>query len=146
MPHTYTVEFRLAGPSLDLRAVNDALGLTAAYVRHAGSHVGRKKYRESVWAYNGYEDVRTAEWPDLERGLTFVLDRLWPRQDLLRNFKETSVQYWWCGHFQRSFDGGPRLSATLLSRLGEFGADLCIDNYFSADENLQSDTPVAAVE
>jgi len=42
---------------------------------------------------------------------------------------------WWCGHFQSGFDGGPTLTPDLLRRLGEFGADLFIDNYFSPDDS-----------
>lgn len=36
---------------------------------------------------------------------------------------------WWCGHFQSSFDGGPMISPSLLTRLGEFGVLLFIDQF-----------------
>lgn len=42
-----------------------------------------------------------------------------------------------CGHFQNTFDGGPTLSPSLMSRLGEFGTELFLDCYFS-DENPHS--------
>ena len=80
VPHTHTIEFRLAGPSLDLRAVDDVLGMTTAYVRHAGSRVGQEKHLENVWAYNGYADGHAVEWLDLELGLTFLLERLWAKR------------------------------------------------------------------
>src|SRR6266404_2978574 len=70
-------------------------------------------------------------WETLEEGLAFVLDKLWRHRQLIASYKSKAKLIWWCGHFQTSFDGGPTLSASLLSRLGEFGADLFIDNFFS---------------
>jgi hypothetical protein len=60
-----------------------------------------------------------------------VLESLWPHRDKIAKYAATSKLVWWCGHFQSSFDGGPTLSLALLRKLGEFGADLHIDNYLS---------------
>ena len=131
--HIYTVEFRVSGRSLDPDEVTTALELMPAYVHRVGERIGRKTRETNTWVYNGYDDREQVEWPDLEEGLQFVLDRLWSRRHALEPFSAVAECYWWCGHFQSSFDGGPRLSPGLLSRLGQIGAALCIDNYFSAD-------------
>lgn len=62
-----------------------------------------------------------------------VLDKLWPHREQIVSYKSSAELTWWCGHFQSSFDGGPTLSPALLSKLGEFGAELYIDNYFGGD-------------
>lgn len=136
--HVYTVEFRLSGPSLNLEHATEVLSVKPTSLRRAGSRIGSKTYRENAWIYNGYSDGRSVEWPDLETGLAFVLERMWPKRHLLERVDQSSRRCWWCGHFQRSFDGGPLLSASMLLRLGEFGANLYIDNYFSATERHPS--------
>jgi len=50
--------------------------------------------------------------------------------ELRIEYKQRYSVEFWCGHFQSSFDGGPRLSAQLMRRLSDFGVDLYIDNYF----------------
>ncbi len=86
-----------------------------------------------MWAFNGTDDesaVKT-EWTSLEEGLAYVLGSLWPLREAIAKYAANAELIWWCGNFQTSFDGGPQLSPGLLSRLGEFGASLYIDNYFS---------------
>ena len=83
-----------------------------------------------MWGYNG-SDRGDIDWESLEEGLNFVLDKLWPYREAIIGYKSTAELVWWCGHFQTGFDGGPRLTPPMLRRLGEFGADLFIDNYFS---------------
>jgi hypothetical protein len=85
-----------------------------------------------MWAYDGADARGPLEWESLEEGLRFVLDRLWPHREVLAKYKVSYELIWWCGHFQTSFDGGPRLTSSLLVKLGELGADLFIDNYSSA--------------
>jgi hypothetical protein len=86
-----------------------------------------------MWGYNGAEETDSHEidWDTLEQGLEFVLDRLWPHKEVIALYQAGARAIWWCGHFQEVFDGGPRLSPSLLKRLGEFGVELSIDNYFS---------------
>ena len=76
-------------------------------------------------------------------GLTYVLDKLWHLREVIAKYKTSGELIWWCGNFQSSFDGGPSLSPDLLKRLGEFGARLFIDNYFSSgeDEEQQKESP-----
>jgi hypothetical protein len=59
------------------------------------------------------------------------LDHVEPVQQLFATCVAEYQVNWWCGHFQSCFDGGPTLSARMLGRLGAFGAELFIDNYFS---------------
>ena len=86
-----------------------------------------------MWAYNGPPDSPT-RWSSLEEGLQYVLEQLWPHRDKLA-FYRSMEPTWWCGHFQSSFDGGPTLSPKLLRQLGEFGAELYIDDYYSAPQD-----------
>jgi hypothetical protein len=85
-----------------------------------------------MWAYNGAVDF--IEWESLEDGLAFVLQKLWPHRETLSRYAARGEFIWWCGHFQSRFDGGPCLSAGIMTKLGEIGASLYIDNYFSEPE------------
>jgi hypothetical protein len=82
-----------------------------------------------MWAFDGAEE--RINWEFLEDGLNFVLDKLWPFREVIAKYKSSGKLIWWCGSFQSSFGSGPTLSAALLRRLGEFGAELFIDNYFA---------------
>ena len=128
--HEYTVELRVFGPTLNPSQVTSETGLAPCQVRLAGSSKGSRTYTESLWAFNGGSDANT-HWNSLEDGLVFVLDRVAHLEDTFTRYSREYSVIWWCGHFQRSFDGGPTLSAPLLGRLARFGADLFIDNYFS---------------
>jgi hypothetical protein len=127
--HEYTVEFRIFGKTLDPAEITQELGLQPCQVRIEGS-AGVGGRLQGMWAYNGGE--ANIRWDSLEDGLTFVLDKLWPHRKAIAKYNENGQRVWWCGNFQSSFDGGPRLSPDLLKRLGEFGAYLYIDNYFSS--------------
>ena len=138
MGHDYTVEFRIFSEILDPAMITKELGLQPCQVRIHGSPRfsgksigGRDSTFTGMWAFNGVDEYgggRT-EWDSLEEGLTYILDRLWPLRETIAQYSANAELIWWCGHFQSSFDGGPRLSPALLSRLGEFGAVLAIDNY-----------------
>jgi hypothetical protein len=125
--HSYTVEIRVYGPTLDPAQVTRETGLKPSRTQLAGSPRGTGKYEESMWAFNGGEET---EWGSLEEGLAFVLDRLSGCEELFARYKSEYDVVWWCGHFQSSFDGGPILSAHILERVGAFGVELFIDNYF----------------
>jgi hypothetical protein len=84
-----------------------------------------------MWAFDG---GHAGDWDSLEEGLSFVLGRLGTATTLLAKYRAEHEVLWWCGHFQSSFDGGPTLSGRLLERLGTFGAEMFIDNYFSKSE------------
>jgi hypothetical protein len=126
--HEYTVEFRIFSKTLDPNEITKELGLKPCQIRLEGSLGPGNRLQQGMWAYDGGEESKT--WDSLSDGLLFLLDKLWPLRDKIAKYKPDAKLIWWCGSFQSSFDGGPTLSAALLSRLGEFGAELFIDNYF----------------
>ena len=127
--HKYTVEFRIFSKTLDPAEITRELGLQPCQVRIEGTTRSDGKLMQGMWAYDA--GAGHTEWDSLGDGLAFVLDSLWPYRDTIARYKTSGKLVWWCGHFQSSFDGGPSLSPDLLKRLGEFGAELFIDNYFS---------------
>jgi hypothetical protein len=88
-----------------------------------------------MWAFDGAEGSNN--WESLEDGLNFVLEKLWPQRENIVKYKSSGRLVWWCGNFQSSVNGGLTLSAGLLARLGEFGAELFIDTYFSNSAEKQ---------
>lgn len=132
MGHKYTVEFRIYSKELDVHGFSREIGLTPCQVQTIGSDVGGRVRQQAMWAFNGSEDPgeRRLEWDSLEEGLTYILDKLEPQRGVLDRLAKDSDKVWWCAHFQDAFDGGPLLSATILSRLGTFGARLFIDNFY----------------
>ena len=129
--HEYTVELRISGAELVPANVTQALGLEPCSVREVGEPKSKSRvWDEALWGYNGFPEGTPKHWASLEDGLTFILDRLEPLRSQIDGFKQDCDVFWWCGHFQSSFDGGPILSAGLLRRLADFGVDLYIDNHF----------------
>lgn len=87
-----------------------------------------------MWSYNGFpECVGSRPWKCLEEGLSFVLEKLWPLRAKIEAYKQEYELVLWCGHFQSSANGGPTLSSAILKKLGDFGVELFIDNYFQED-------------
>jgi hypothetical protein len=130
--HEYTVELRISGNDLDPAEITEELGLRSSMVRHAGEAIGSNR-AAAVWGYNGSEGDSAPIWQSLEEGLTFVLSKLSNVKPQLERYRNKYEMFWWCGHFQSSFDGGPTLSPSLLKELGEFGAAVFIDNYLSEE-------------
>ena len=140
--HEYTVELRILGVDLNPSAITRELGLEPSTVRNVGDTIGSKCITRAEWGFNGSESNIVPIWESLEDGLTFVLGKLANVGSTLAQYRESFEMVWWCGHYQSSFDGGPTLSAGLLRTLGEFGAPLFIDNYFSdTPENQPSPDP-----
>ena len=129
--HRFTVELRIWGKTLDPDVITRETGLEPCRIRRAGSRTGTRTHAEGMWAFDGGGGPH--DWKSLEDGLVFVLNRLAASEQLFAKYLSTYCVMWWCGHFQSAFDGGPTLSARLLQRLGAFGVELFIDNYFSAD-------------
>lgn len=133
--HEYTVEFRIFSKTLDPNEITRELGLQPCQIRIEGAPGLGKRPQQGMWAYDGGEGNIT--WESLADGLTFLLDKLWPHREAIAKYKPAATLMWWCGNFQSSFDGGPTLTATLLKRLGEFGAELFIDNYFAQNDETE---------
>lgn len=131
--HTYTVELRFSGDQLEPSEISAKLNLQPSNSMSELQSKAFTRKRIPFWAYNGQGVPGfQAEWTSLEAGLEFLLTILSPRKgDII----DLAVQFdglWWCGHFQTSFDGGPKLSSRLLTEIGSFGIPLSIDNYFSS--------------
>src|SRR5215471_19424071 len=124
--HTYTAEFRLYSDALDPNTVTHELGLEPCQIRMPGDARSRGRTARGLWAYKPAESP--LEWESLEEALRDLLTHLWPHRHAIARYAANAELVWWCGHWQSSFDGGPTLSVDLLRRLGEFGADLFIDN------------------
>src|SRR5712692_7501686 len=140
--HIYTVEFRIFSETLDPVLVTRELDLQPCQVRSHGSHRADGKSFIGMWAFDGTRNNQRPEWDSLEKGLLYVLERLWPKRKIIAKYAANAELFWWCGDFQSSSDGGPRLSSALLERLGKFGAVLFIDNYFStSDETSPPSVP-----
>ena len=132
----YTVEFRILSSSLDPHRITRELGLVPCQIRIDGEVGLGRRLQRGMWAYNGGEGSRT--WRHLADGLSDVMSKLWPYRELIAEYAKEGELIWWCGHFHYSFDGGPRLSAPFLKKLGDFGADLFIDTYSSEDSSDDS--------
>lgn len=135
--HSYSVQFRISGKDLNTDEVTRRLGLQPSQVRIAGERRSAGKvWNESLWSYDGRAaaDEAAKDWTSLEDGLRHVLAGLLPKKQLIQEYVKTYEAVWWCGHFQTGFDGGPTLSASLLTLLGDFGVPLFIDNYFRDEE------------
>lgn len=132
--HTYTVELRFTGEQLEPRDVARKLNLVASNEIGRLRHEDGARRRQPFWAYNGQGEIGfQSEWKCLEEGLRFLLGCLHSRKAEIVALAVEFRGIWWCGHFQAGFDGGPTLSAELLTEIGTYGIPLSIDNYFSED-------------
>lgn len=134
---TYTVEFRIEGPALIPSDVTTALGLQPCIIADDVTNNSSKRSRDPFWSYDGIStesDFVEQEWKSLEEGLSFLLDKLLPKRDLIRARFGEFKTYLWCGRFQESFDGGPIFSPDLLRKLAEFGVALMISSYKSQSD------------
>jgi hypothetical protein len=52
---------------------------------------------------------------------------------MLREYQQRFDVCLFCGHFTSNFDGGPTFSPSLLEELGDFGVELFLDTYHSAE-------------
>ena len=131
---TYTVEFRIEGSNLVPLEITNILELSPSLTSDMIINVKKKVKHTPFWSYDGISSENNfveKKWDSLEEGLLFLIKELSPKFDLIKsNFTEYKT-YWWCGHFQESFNGGPRLSPTLLKKLADLNTELIISNYCS---------------
>ncbi|MCL7489396.1 MAG: DUF4279 domain-containing protein [Desulfobulbaceae bacterium] len=137
---TYTVEFRIEGTELVPSEVTRVLGLEPCQTRDMAANKDSKRHCTPLWSYDGMSsetDFVEQEWKSLEEGLLFLLDKLSPKRELIQKEFSDYDKYWWCGHFQDSFDGGPTFSPKLLKKLADFGIELIISNYMHSEEDAK---------
>lgn len=132
LTHVYTVGLRFYGDQLEPAAISARLNLQPSHASSPSQNQSTTRKRRQFWGYNGQGEVGfQAEWESLEDGLKFLLKTLRSRKAEIVAIARQFDGVWWCGHFQASFDGGPTLSAKLLTELGSYEIRLSIDNYFS---------------
>ena len=122
----YSVEFRIMVPCDDETNPPELIGIKHSFFRHLPDE------DSYWWGFNGGDEQEAIYWLDLGEGLEFVLSKLEPQLMTIRRLSEKYRCIWWCGHFHKSFDGGPRLSPDLLLRLSNIGVELFIDTYCDA--------------
>jgi hypothetical protein len=133
----YTVEFRIAGVDLVPDDITHEMSLTPWHTRNPGEMYGASgTFRTSLWSFSGVgEDAtRVRESENLEDGLLNLLPHLLDRRQVISSYANRYDLFWWCAHFQSSFDGGPTLSPSLLRALADLGASLSLANYPPSEE------------
>jgi len=126
---TYTVEFRIEDSNLLPSEVTNTLGLSPSQTSDTNTI---NKHRKPFWAYDGVSTEKnyiSKEWESLEEALLFLLDKLLPKYDLIQSQFGECEKYWWCGHFQNSYNGGPTFSPFLLKQLADFNIKLILKTY-----------------
>ena len=125
----YTVELRITAESLSPEQITEDLGLEPSLIRHAGDQRGRSSvFTKALWAYGGEQ-----EWASLEEGLNSLLRPLSGKELALKRYASTAEVFWWCGHFQSTFDHDTVMSPALLGKLADFNFPLHLVSYFSDD-------------
>ena len=127
--NTYTVELRITAESLLPEQISEDLGLEPSQARRAGDQRGRSSvFTKALWAYGGEQ-----EWASLEEGLNKILRLLSGKESALKRYVSTAEVFWWCGHFQSTFDHDTTMSPALLAKLAEFNIPLHLVSYLSDD-------------
>lgn len=135
--HTYSIALRIEGLEVLPSVISAELGLAPSHTRERDEPRGTSgKFRQGLWSYSAtnQSDGVIVEWTSLEDGLLSLIDELRPKHDLISRYARDFDVCWWCGHFQKSFDGGPHFSPMLFKKLADFGIPLFLDNYFSETE------------
>lgn len=131
--HAYTVELRFYGEGLVPSKITELLGLEPSNSSDMMSSNSRKI--TPFWSYNAQDEKGFKfEWESLEEGLVFLHRKLAPIKSNVAACNKLFDGIWWCGHFQKSFDGGPLLSPETLKDISSYDIPLQIDNYFSNEE------------
>jgi hypothetical protein len=93
-------------------------------------------YETGLWSFSGVggDAIHVREWGKLEDGLLNLLPHLLERRHVISTYLNKYDVFWWCAHFQSSFDGGPTFSPSVLRDLADLGASLSIANYLPSEE------------
>jgi hypothetical protein len=129
--HRYTVELRIIGQNFEPDDITRDLALTPTIVARKGQP--KVAETEAKWTANmwGFEVLPPGSdgWSSLEEGVAALLRVFSSLQERLHAYSLSNEICLWCGHFTSSFDGGPRLSSSLLKSLGDFAFPLVLDTY-----------------
>ena len=142
--HNYAVELRFYGDMLDPAEITERLNLQPSITCQSyGCGVGKRKEMPCLscgagrrkgkpfWGYDGHDAKGYQfKWESLDEGIAFLLGQIPPIRAKVIELSQNYYSYFWCGHFQTSFCGGPTLSPKLLDEIARYGLSLFIDNYF----------------
>ena len=128
----FTVEFRIEGTTLIPSNITEIFALDPSLTSDMLTQRARTTPRIPFWAYDGISTENNfveQKWESLEEGLSFLLEKLVPKYDLIQTALPEYKVYWWCGYFQDTFDGGIILSPSILKKLSDFNIELIIKTY-----------------
>ena len=132
---TYSAEFRVEGPRLQFHDVTSLLGLDPSLVIDGGSGPRGRGVRDPVWVLDADKlqklSGHSCQANLLADKLARLLAVLLPKKSIIDEFPSSWRSYLWCGHFQKSFDGGPDFSSKLLVDLASLGVPLHLRTYHS---------------
>ena len=141
--HSYVVELRFFGDGVDPAILTRTLGIEPSSSSDGTVVATASRTRRPYWAFNGRgHEGFVAEWPSLEDGLQFLLEKTSHARPAIIELSRVCKGVWWCGHFQSTFSGGPQLSPMLLGELASYKLPLVIDNYFDGPEDALARTQV----
>jgi len=130
--HVYNVSLQFSGDQLEPSEITARLNLQPSKVFNKSENLPWQRQRCSCWEYNGKGEVGYQfGWEFLEDGLEFLVATLNSRKAEIIAIGRQFEGYWWCSHFQASFNGGPKLPSKLLAEMGSYGIPLYIDTYFN---------------
>jgi len=123
------VELRFSGDQLEPSEISARLNLQPSKVSRRSPFLPIREQRRRYWGYNGKGEIGYQfGWEFLGDGLEFLIKILNSRKTEVIAIGRQFDGHWWCGHFRIHADGGPKLSAQLLTEIGSYGMPLCIDN------------------
>jgi uncharacterized protein DUF4279 len=130
---------RIFHRDLDPEKVSRELGIAASEGWKRGEPKSATDRRPVIARYGGWllRTPKEMSSRDAECHLTWLLDRVGPRRDLLHRLQaagcETSISCFWVS---RPSHGGVTLAAQVLERLAGMGLELEFDVFFQQEEEL----------
>ncbi len=143
----YTVDLTISCDSIEEQAISRQLGIEATRFFKKGEPraPGAASLRaHSTWVLEVLPPLRK-EWPSLEEGLNFIMDKLEPARDALHHIADKSDTAIVCGCFYSSLGAGSTLSPNVIRRLAELGLSIRIQNYWGGypEEPVEKISPIA---
>jgi hypothetical protein len=136
--HEYSVDFMIAGDTLDESEISAMFGLKASVFLKKGdpfSPLSPQKVRDSSsWSIFFDPPGGNRYWQSLDAGLKCLIEKLLPSKEILQELGSRFSLHAYCGHFGSGFGGGPTISTETLHMLGELGLALTIKTYWGSTE------------
>lgn len=136
MGHSYTAALRFSGPPEKIHGLSENLGLPGvALPQRVVNTASSMPVSILTWNYSISSSSPNGDWDSLEEALEVLLSECRSARHRIIAAASTLKGVWWCGHFQSSFDGGPRLTADLLEVLSSFTLPFYLDCYHGDDDD-----------